>query len=82
MMNAADDFISKNEICSPLIGIYTSDAVDTSIGRNRLNFADLLIPFSTTQISIKVGLNMSTSVFPNNSSNSCINMSFRIHLGS
>ncbi|KAI1731495.1 ER-Golgi trafficking TRAPP I complex 85 kDa subunit domain-containing protein [Ditylenchus destructor] len=40
-------------MCSPLMALLTSPGAEASAEKNRLSFADMLSPFSTTQITIK-----------------------------
>jgi hypothetical protein len=41
-------------LCSPLIAVLSSERADAIVGRNGLNFADLLAPFCAVDITIKV----------------------------
>lgn len=43
-----------NEYCCPLIALLSSNGADLLVEKNQLNFADLLSPFCSTVITIKV----------------------------
>lgn len=43
-----------NGLCCPLIALMTSSGADAISERNGLSFADMLSPFCSTNISIKV----------------------------
>uniref|UniRef100_A0A915DZF0 Uncharacterized protein n=1 Tax=Ditylenchus dipsaci TaxID=166011 RepID=A0A915DZF0_9BILA len=52
-------------LCSPLIALLTSNGADVSADRNGLNFADMLAPFCTTQVTVKdpIGQQVNTILF-------------------
>lgn len=52
-MSGRDDIVTENGLC-PLIALLTSDAVEAAAQKNALTFADLLSPFCTAQVSLKV----------------------------
>lgn len=39
---------------SPLLAVFTSDAVERVAAKNNLSFTDLLLPFATVNCSLKV----------------------------
>jgi hypothetical protein len=48
-----NDFATRSGVCSPLVALLTSPAVDSAFEKNALTLADALMPFSLVQISIK-----------------------------
>jgi hypothetical protein len=53
-MHLIPDILEHCELFRPLIAVHVSESAHQSVRKNGLDFAQMLLPYATVQISIKV----------------------------